>query len=190
MPLLDHFGFLAPFYDRVIKPKPPEYLWNLAELPTTGVLLDAGGGTGRIAQFMREKAAQVVVADLSVEMLAQAREKGGLDLVCSHTERFPFPQAKFDRILMVDALHHVCDQPQTARELWRVLKPQGVLVIEEPDLATFAVKLVALAEKLALMRSHFLSPEKIAALFDPYPAEVTIHREANDFNAWVVVKKG
>ena len=153
-------------------------------------MLDAGGGTGRVAQFMREKAKRVMIADLSWEMLDQARQKGGLDLVCSHTEGFPFSQGRFDRILMVDALHHVCDQPQTARELWRVLKPGGVLVIEEPDLATFAVKLVAIAEKIALMRSHFLSPEEIAALFDPYPAEVAIRRELDGFNAWVVVKKG
>ena len=59
MPLLDHFGFLAPFYDRLIKPKAPEYLWDLAQLPTDGILLDAGGGTGRVAQFMLEKAKKV-----------------------------------------------------------------------------------------------------------------------------------
>lgn len=189
MPLLDHFGLLAPFYDCLIKPKSPEYLWDLAQLPTDGLLLDAGGGTGRVAQFMLEKAAQVILADLSLEMLAESCDKGDLLRVCSHTEAFPFPKESFARILMVDALHHVCDQPQTARELWRLLAPGGYLVIEEPDLRTFGVKLIAIAEKLALMRSHFLAPTAIAALFDIPEAQVCIETEIDGFNAWVIVHK-
>ncbi len=189
MPLLDHFGFLAPFYDRLIKPKAPEYLWELADLPTDGLLLDAGGGTGRVAQFMAEKAVGVVLADLSMQMLSQADEKGDFLRVCSHTEGFPFPAESFARILMVDALHHVCDQPQTANELWRVLAPGGCIVIEEPDLRNFGVKLVAIAEKLALMRSHFLSPPDIAALFDFAQASVRVETETDGFNAWVIINQ-
>ena len=88
---------------------------------------------------------------------------------------------------MVDALHHVCDQRATADELWRTLQPGGRIVIEEPDLRTVVVKLLALAEKMALMRSHFLSPARIAALFDHPNARV--HIEAGTFNAWVIVEK-
>ncbi len=65
---------------------------------------------------------------------------------------------------MVDALHHVLDSRQTAGELWRVLKAGGKIVIEEPDIRKFAVKLVAIAEKLLLMRSHFLSASAIEQL--------------------------
>ena len=49
--------------------------------------------------------------------------------------------------------------------MFRVLKPGGLLVIEEPDIRTFGVKLIAIAEKLLLMRSHFLAPEEITNLF-------------------------
>jgi demethylmenaquinone methyltransferase/2-methoxy-6-polyprenyl-1,4-benzoquinol methylase len=189
MPLFDHFGFLAPFYDKLIKPKAPEYLWDFLQLPTDGLLLDAGGGTGRVAQFMTKKSAGVVLADLSLQMLAEAPEKGDFHRVCTHTEGFPFPDGCFSRIMMVDALHHVCDQPETAQELWRVLAPGGYLLIEEPDLRTFGVKLVAIAEKLALMRSHFLSPPEIAALFNDPQAEVHIETETDGFNAWVIVQK-
>jgi demethylmenaquinone methyltransferase/2-methoxy-6-polyprenyl-1,4-benzoquinol methylase len=189
MPLLDHFGFLAPFYDKLIKPKDPEYLWDFLQLPTDGLLLDAGGGTGRMGQLMTEKSAGVVLADLSLQMLAEAPEKGDFLRVCTHTECFPFPDGIFSRIMMVDALHHVCNQPQTAQELWRVLAPDGYLLIEEPDLRTFTVKLVAIGEKLALMRSHFLAPPEIAALFDRSQAEVRIETETGGFNAWVIVHK-
>ncbi len=189
MPLFDHFDILAPIYDRVIKPKPPQTIWELAQLPADGLLLDAGGGTGRVAQYMTEKAAAVIVADISCQMLGEARDKGSLHPVCSHTERFPFPDGSFARIIMVDALHHVCDQSQTIREMWRVLSPGGILLIEEPDIRTFGVKMVALGEKLALMRSHFLGPRKIVALFDFPDAAIKTYTVPGDYNVWVVAQK-
>ena len=188
MPLFDHFGFLAPLYETFIPPKDPHELWRLAELPTSGALLDAGGGTGRLAQYMHGKADAVVVADLSCRMLAEARQKDGLLPVCSHTETLPFVDESFARIIMVDALHHVCDQRSTLDELWRLLQPGGILVIEEPDVNSFMVKLLALAEKLALMRSHFLSPQRIADLLHHPNGQVRIETEKHI--AWVVVKKG
>jgi len=185
--MFDHFGLIAPIYEKVIRPKPPETLFEVAELPAAGSLLDAGGGTGRISQFLEGYVDQIVLADLSLNMLEQASGKPGLIPVNSHTERLPFPSGYFSRIIMVDALHHVCDQEQTARELWRVLAPGGVLVIEEPDFNLWFVKVVALAEKLALMRSHFLAPESIQDLFTRFGAASTVAKE--NYIARVVVKK-
>lgn len=184
---MSHFDFLAPFYEVFIKPHAPEELAALAALPAEGALLDAGGGTGRVAQFLRGMAFPLVVADLSCKMLKEARKKDNLYPVCSYTERLPFQDAFFARVIMVDALHHVCNQRQTARELWRVLQPGGRIVIEEPDVRACIVKWVALAEKLALMRSHFLTPSQIAGLF-PYP-DARVHVETERFNAWVIVEK-
>ena len=88
---------------------------------------------------------------------------------------------------MIDALHHVCDQQQTANELWRVLKPGGRIIIEEPDIHHWAVKLVALGEKLALMRSHFLDSEGIIALFNDYPGQKKSIQEGH--NTWIIINK-
>jgi demethylmenaquinone methyltransferase/2-methoxy-6-polyprenyl-1,4-benzoquinol methylase len=81
----------------------------------------------------------------------------------------------------------VCDQDETARELWRVLKTGGKLIIEEPDIKHWGVKLVALAEKIALMRSHFLSPAKIKDLYRDVTDNIQIHNDG--FNAWIVIEK-
>lgn len=160
----DHFNLIAGFFDRVAQFTITEPLIGLLSLSSNQVLLDAGGGTGRVAAAIRDTVRETVVVDMSRGMLRYAVEKG-LDAVHAPAERLPFPSGTFDRIVMLDALHHVHNQSQTAGELWRVLAPGGRLVIVEPDIHQFAVKLIALGEKLLLMRSHFLSDEEITSLF-------------------------
>lgn len=187
MPLFDHFNFLAPFYDRVIPFNHAQKIAEIMSLPTSGLLLDAGGGTGRVAYELRDGAKNIIVADISIGMLIQTNSKNGMVAVNCHTEKLPFVEETFSRIIMVDALHHVCDHSETLYELWRVLKTGGRIVIEEPDIRRFPVKLVALAEKLALMRSHFINPDRIANYFRKLNSEVMILTE--DHNSWVVIDK-
>jgi demethylmenaquinone methyltransferase/2-methoxy-6-polyprenyl-1,4-benzoquinol methylase len=183
----DHFDFLAPFYEKVIPAAATESMLRELDPSPECRLLDAGGGTGRVSAFLQEHVGSVVLSDISMGMLKEAGAKDNLQPTCALTETMPFSSDFFDCVLLVDALHHVNDQAQTARELWRIIKPGGRIVIQEPDIRRFAVKLIAIAEKLALMRSHFLSPEKIVNLFSFDGAEIDVHTE--EFNAWVIVKK-
>ena len=186
--MFDHFGLLAPFYERVIPAPDVTRLAGLLELPVAGRLLDAGGGTGRVSSQLRPLVDDLVITDVSAGMLAQAKDKSELELSLAHAETLPFADGVFDRVLVVDALHHFCDQSQAINDLLRVLKKGGTLVIEEPDLGHFRVKMIALAEKLALMRSHFYYPAEIKAMIEANGASARI--ETDDMiTAWVVVTK-
>jgi ubiquinone/menaquinone biosynthesis C-methylase UbiE len=176
---LDHFSAIAGLYDRAAKFTVCEPLLGLLSLSPENLLLDAGGGTGRVAAALRPLVRETVVVDLSHGMLRRAVQKS-LPAVHAPAERLPFPSGTFDRILMLDALHHVLDQRQTADELWRILAPGGRLIVVEPDIHQFPIKLIALAEKLLLMRSHFLTGEKIAALFEQLGGRVRVLLSENN----------
>jgi len=183
----DHFSLLAPFYDRIFAGSNSARLHELLALPA-GRLLDVGGGTGRVAAMLVGLADLIVVTDLSAAMLRETRAKEGLCPARAHAERLPFPDASFDRVLVVDAFHHFCDQGQAADELLRVLAPGGRLVIEEPNIEHWPVKLIALGERLALMGSRFQRPEVMRRLFAARGGRVTL-RTDDAVNAWVVVEK-
>jgi len=187
MPSFDHFDFAARFYENIPPAPLSAVLSDLLDIFPGARILDAGGGTGRLAQVLAQSGARLTVADFSHGMLRIALRKGGLGPTRAAVERLPFSDASFDRVLMVDALHHVYDQGQAAHEMFRVLRPGGRLVIEEPDIDTFTVKLLALAEKLLFMRSHLLSGERMAALFAGLPASLSLRREGH--TVWLLVEK-
>lgn len=151
------------------------------------IVLDVGGGTGRIAQTLFPHAASVTVVDMSYKMLQEAKLKPGLKVAMAGSENLPYPTDSFDAVLMVDAFHHVIDQQQTLNELFRVVKPGGTIVVKEPDIKTFAVKLISLAEKLLGMRTHIISGEQIAGMFETCCKEARVYRK--EYIVWVVVKK-
>ncbi len=181
----NHFDWLAPIYDRVIQPADTERLKSLADLQTTDRLLDVGGGTGRAVARLGQAVARTWVLDLSRSMLQRTADKVALRPCQGSVAALPFATHAFDKVLAVDSFHHFADQAGAARELLRVLAPGGRLVIEEPDIRRFPVKLVALGEQLALMKSRFRPAEDVVAIFSS--PDTIVRVVAHSPNYWVVV---
>jgi demethylmenaquinone methyltransferase/2-methoxy-6-polyprenyl-1,4-benzoquinol methylase len=189
MALFDHFSWIAPFYERVFGAQRADGLAARLELEPGHSLLDIGGGTGQIAAQLAGSVERACVLEPSAGMLAQGQRKG-LCLLQGVAERLPLPSGSVDRVLMVDAFHHLLDQEQTVRELARVLAPGGRAVIQEPDIRHWVVKLVALAEKVLLMRSRFYTAPEIEAIFDRIAGrKCAVRIERQEHTVWVIVDK-
>lgn len=184
---IDHFGWLAPHYEKIFRPRFDQSWSRLLSLPARGSLLDIGGGTGRLSQFFSSEVNRVMIIDESAGMLRQARLKEGLIPLCGCAESLPFRDDSIERVMMIDALHHLEDQHLAVKEMVRVLKPGGRLLIEEPDIRNLWVKMIALGEKALQMRSRFLGGEAILELFRGMPART--HLERNAGILWVTAEK-
>jgi len=183
----DHFDLVARFYDRVFHFLGPDRLMSLLQPQPSERILDIGGGTGRVSRTFGDDYV-VVVCDLSWGMLREARQKQ-MVACCGLAEHLPFADRAFDRVVMVDTFHHLRDQHAAAKETLRVLRPGGRLVIEEPDIRRWAVKWVALGERLLLMRSRFHSITDLARVFEEAGARIAAIEEGRDLNVRLAVER-
>ena len=183
------FKLVAPLYDRVMGRHATEavtkQILSIAALADGGRVLDVGGGTGRIAAGLRVNGTRVVVLDSSRDMLAQARRKGGMALVQASALRIPFPDGAFDLAMCVDAFHHLPQPHAVAAEVARVLRPGGILFIQDYDVARLPVRLLAFGERVMRSRGRFFRPDDLKALLAS--AGLTLVSETRDGLAYTVV---
>ena len=97
---------------------------------------DIGAGSGFITEGLLRRGLQVVAVDQSPEMLAEMKRKLGaapVDYRQGVAERLPLADAEVDYALANMYLHHVETPAAAIREMARVLKPGGRLVITDAD---------------------------------------------------------
>ena len=93
---------------------------------------DIGGGYGRLANEYLKRAHKVYIFDYSKTELAQAKEIYGdkIETKTGDIYKLPFKDNELDGLMMVRVTHHLKELEKAVAELYRVLKPGGVAVIE------------------------------------------------------------
>lgn len=139
------FGSIAPRYDFLnhLLSMQIDRLWRRRVVKRAGVLegrrvLDACTGTGDLAFALAGAGARVVGGDFTPEMLALAEEKrrarasqAGVRFVLADAMGLPFGTGSFDVATVAFGIRNVEDVEGGLRELARVVRPGGrVLVLE------------------------------------------------------------
>jgi len=95
-------------------------------------VLDLGAGTGTSSLPFLEAGADVVPCDFSIGMLAEGKKRHpDLALTAGDATRLPFADDSFDAVTISFALRNVQDTGAALREMYRVTKPGGKVVICE-----------------------------------------------------------
>jgi SAM-dependent methyltransferase len=102
-----------------------------AELPPTPRTLDAGCGSGRTLDDLARRGSAHGI-ELNPRGVEAARRRGHADVREAPIERIPHGDAGFDLVTCLDVIEHTEDDVAGLRELRRVTKPQGRLVVTVP----------------------------------------------------------
>ncbi len=121
-------------------------LWKRHFVATSGIrdgqrVLDLAGGTGDIAALLSPVVGErglVVLGDINAEMLQVGRERlldrgiqRNVRFVRMNAEALPLPSSHFDAVTIAFGLRNVTDKLAALKEMHRVLRPGGkVLVLE------------------------------------------------------------
>lgn len=91
------------------------------------VVLDLGAGTGLFVRAFAQWFPEVSV--VAVEPSEDMRAASGMPMLTGDAAAIPLPDASVDVVWMSTVVHHVRDLPAAGRELRRVLRPGGVVVL-------------------------------------------------------------
>lgn len=125
----------------------PEDLWQESESNTVELVrkhtesgkrvLDVGCGTGRLLSMLSNFDRYGL--DISAGYLLRAVQTGA-DVCLSKIEEMPYVDELFDTVVCTDVLEHVFDLHLAVTHLFRVVKPEGCLVVRVPykeDLSSY-----------------------------------------------------
>lgn len=124
--LARQFGRAAGRYDAIAKLQ-----WQVAQqaasylAPTQGRLVDLGCGTGRSRDLLTAKCGHWLGLDISPGMLEFAKTAYGGDYLQADAEQLPLAEASVQRVFSSMALQWCSQLAVLAREIARVLQPQG-----------------------------------------------------------------
>jgi len=111
--------------------------FRVAAIESGRVAVDIGAGTGFITAGLLDRDLRVVAVDQSPPMLEALRAKfpntDALDCRTGDAEHLPVDDASADYCFANMFLHHVERPPQAIREMVRILKPGGKVVITDLD---------------------------------------------------------
>jgi len=168
------FACRASTWDTKFGDDLPAYTAAIGEaaIPRGAVVLDIGCGSGRALPPLRQAVGpdgSVIALDLTPEMLAVARPASvtaAAALVLADARLLPFADASVGAIFAAGLVNHLPDTQAGLRELARVTRPGGLLVIFHPSGRA----------ALAARHGRALSPDE--------PLAERVLRRATDASGW------
>jgi SAM-dependent methyltransferase len=97
-----------------------------------GRILENGCGVGSYLTRLARDASLATGLEIEWERCREARHLGG-EVICGVGEKLPYPSNTFDFVLSHEVLEHVQDDRLSAKEIVRVLRPGGRLVLFVPN---------------------------------------------------------
>ncbi len=148
------FDRVAPYYDRWIGRFMSGRLDRMVDLLSCtpdDVVLDLGGGTGLFARRLLGRCGEIHLLDESSQMVEQVRHGKIKTRVGSGTVA-PYPDRFFDAVVLSDVFHHIREQDLLLDEVFRLLKPEGRLLVNEVDLDRVLGRIAGRLETLLFTR--------------------------------------
>jgi len=109
-----------------------EIIKRIKKYKKEGILLEIGCAGGHFLKFAEAAGYQVKGVEISSAMAKFAREELSLDVLAGTLEDLDLPSQSFDIVYLGDLLEHVYNLKLFLEEVFRILKPSGLVYIDIP----------------------------------------------------------
>jgi len=104
-----------------------------------GRVLDLGCGAGRLLDWLKRHGWQTYGVEIS-KQAAEYGKKRGLNIFNGELVETKFPQEFFDAVVINQVLEHLYDPKGILWEVYRVLRPGGLLIVGVPNIESYESK--------------------------------------------------
>jgi SAM-dependent methyltransferase len=131
-----------------------------------GRLLDVGCADGLFLHLARQAGWEVRGVEMAEGSATYAQESYKLDVFTGELRAAKFPDQHFDVVTFWHVLEHLHDPLGELREAHRILKPDGLLVVDVPNIASWQAKLFGANWRALDVPRHIyhFSPDSLKAL--------------------------
>ena len=124
-----------------------------SNLPSNKTVLEIGCGTGNGSRLIRKyfQAKKIYATDLDKRMIEIAKRRNADDSISFEVQnatRLKFKNDSFDAVFDLGVIHHIPDWKECLKELRRVLKPNGELIMEDLSIETFSTPFGKILKKV------------------------------------------
>ena len=141
-------------------------------LPSRGRLLDVGCYAGFFLRAANDDGWEAYGVEPTVGGVLYAREKLNLDVQVGTLEEAKYESKRFNALTLLEVIEHVPDPNSVLSEANRVLKPNGILLIETPTIKNWYYRLLK-GKWRHFISGHFwfFSEEALSALLETHGFE-------------------
>jgi len=125
---------------------------QLELLGENNLILDIGCNDGTITEIISKKN-KVIGMELSEGAVKKAKEKG-LKIIRGSVYKIPIKENSFDKVHLSEVIEHLLDTDKALKEILRVLKPSGELIITTPNCCSFRDRILVLFGHLQAYALH------------------------------------
>jgi len=125
-------------------------------------VLDVGCYNGFLSKKILDKGNEVFGLDIAKEALKKASLLGIKTKQADLEDKFPFSSGFFDVVVAAEIIEHLKDTDSFLKEIYRVLKPEGYLVLSTSNLVSFGRRIMYLLGKDGYHEASFSYPPKAA----------------------------
>lgn len=135
-----------------------------------GRVLDIGCATGFFLEAANKKGWEVFGVEISPYSAAIAQERFGKDRVFNGPlEAASYPEESFDAVFMSDLVEHIKELDPFLREVFRIVRTNGVIAIVTPDIESLSYRLMGRSwPHLKMEHLYYFSPSSIKALLEKH----------------------
>jgi len=155
-------------------------IFEFLNINESDLVLEIGCGKGDLTEKLSKKYKKIVALDISSVGVKKARERVDVDynyeFLVADATKLPFDSNQFDVVIISEVLEHVVDQARCIHEIYRVIKPNGYLMLTTPNSGGIHRNIIKLVHKLlrkpyrpsSQIIDNPLSPTELKRILSPY----------------------